>query len=71
MWDEPEELKLKAEKSCARPLGGGSWVLSFHKDSVSGATTFQFQREPYATAPPPHPPPHSTLAWLCHLGLGR
>lgn len=48
MWDGPEELKLKAEKSCTRPLGGGSWVLSFHKDSVSGATTFQFERGPYA-----------------------
>lgn len=62
MWDEPEELKLKAEKSCARPLGGGSWVLSFHKDSVSGATTFQFQGGalPTPTAPP-HPLP--TALW--------
>lgn len=64
--DEPEELKLKAEKSCARPLGGGSWVLSFHKDSgLWGHAPSSSRGSPRHRAPPPHPPPHST--WPGHI----
>lgn len=53
---------LKAGKACTSPLGGGAWVLRFHKDSVSG----------------PRPSSsggalllHLPLAWPCHLGLGQ
>ena len=28
-------VKLKARKACTSLLGGGSWLSSFHKDSVT------------------------------------
>lgn len=65
MWDGPEELKLKAEKSCTRPLGGGSWVLSFHKILFLGPQPSSSRGALHA---PPHP--HTHTLWPCSAICG-